>query len=102
MTKGQGVAGIIAVRAQNGTYQRDADPTSHMADSIKKPALKLLEMPCLQSSPIGPWVPPTFCMPHPHSTTSQPCGWLPVYTPEDGGSKALQIASEHVCTCVES
>ena len=28
MTRGLGVAGIIAARAQNGTYQRGADPTS--------------------------------------------------------------------------
>lgn len=28
MTRGLGVAGIIAARAQNGRYQRDADPTS--------------------------------------------------------------------------
>lgn len=32
MTRGLGVAGIIAAMAQNGTYQRAADPTSDMAD----------------------------------------------------------------------
>lgn len=32
LTRGLGAAGIIAARAQNGTYQREADPTSDMAD----------------------------------------------------------------------
>lgn len=104
MTRGLGVARIIAARAQNGTYQRDADPTSLdmillvISRSQLKSFLGCLAYGFPQLAHEYPLHSACFT----HSLLPPICDWLPVCTPEDGVSKALRTASEHACTCTEN
>lgn len=58
-TEGQGVA--------LGGHQRDMYPINHFMDFINRYAHALLGIPNLQRPRNGPWAPPIFHMPQPHT-----------------------------------
>lgn len=50
-----------------GAHQRDMYPINHFTDFIKRYAHALLGIPNLQRPQNGPWAPPIFHMPQPHT-----------------------------------
>lgn len=56
-------------------HRRDAEPTNHFTDAIRKPANEPAAGALHESiSPAGPWVPLMLCTPHPHThITVAPC-----------------------------
>ena len=93
ITEGQGEHS-----SQGSKLNRGQKSTNHFADSIRKPARESLGTPPVDPPQTGSWLPPTFCIPHPHTDPPYVCSWRqcvqPLWTVIQHGQKAGSTQQE--------